>query len=199
MSQKLKRIAGGALTCIAIAAPGCAHPKPKPVVPQAPVGHAPDWVKQLPKEKGVICALGAVDPTFYKQDGVVHAAERARAELARNVEVHIWAYMKDVVTTRGQSTQSYVGSEVDSAVTDGVVAGAEVRSSWYDQYGLVSRAGMTYALACMRTDESAARLAEKLRQAKPDEMDEKTVEKVKERAQSLFDQLEAMEDAKRGS
>lgn len=177
---------------------GCAHKRHKQDLKKTVVKTPgpPAWVKKMPHESGYVCAVGAVSPTFYRDDGLELAAEKARSELARNIEVHIWSYMKDVDSTRGGYAKELVTSEVESAVTDGVIAGAEVRSTWYDEHGAVSRVGMTYALACMSTSESVSKLAEKLREAHPDEADEQKIEQVKERAQSLFDELEKMETAK---
>ena len=162
-------------------------PKPTPT-------KVPDWVQATPTRKGRVCAVGAVDPTFYRQDGLVYAAEAARNELARSIQVHIYSVMYDVETERGGSTQQHIVSEVVTAVHDGVLSGAEIMGTWFDGAGAVSRQGMTYALACMSTDQSVAQLAEKLEQAFPDEEDKDAIAQVRDRAKAAFDELEAMED-----
>jgi hypothetical protein len=156
----------------------------------------PDWVKRTPTAKGKLCAQGAVDPTFYRQDGRIHAAEAARNELARSVQVHINSIMYDYDSTSGGSVRQYIVSEVTTAVQDGVVAGAEILEYWFDEHGAVSRRGMTYALACMSTDRSAAELAEKLEQLKVEHPEDGArIEAVKERARQAFDDLERLEAA----
>ncbi|MCB9645307.1 MAG: LPP20 family lipoprotein [Deltaproteobacteria bacterium] len=154
----------------------------------------PDWVYQIPKMAGKVCATGAVDPTFYRQDGRVNAAEAARNELARSIQVHISSIMYDTETSRGGSVQNYIVSEVVTAVNEGVLAGAEILSYWFDGTGAVSRTGMTYALACMDINQSVSDLADKLEAAYPGEEHKNEIAAVKERARVAFDELEAMEE-----
>ena len=59
--------------------------------------------------------------------------------------------------------------------------------------------GMTYALACMDTNQTVAELADKLQAAFPDEEEADQIAAVKERARAAFDELEAMEDARAGT
>ena len=167
-----------------------------PSPPPSASSRAPDWVRAVPSKKGRICAVGGVEPTFYRQDGMVYAAEAARNELARSIQVHIYSVMYDVESARGGSTQQYIVSEVVTAVHDGVLAGAEIVSTWFDEGGAVSKKGMTYALACMDTEQSVAQLAERLEQAFPDEEHKEAIAQVRERAKAAFDELESMEEKK---
>ena len=192
---------------ISVTTSACGGAKPKApeivMVPPAPPESekptpAPVWVSSVPQPKGQVCATGAVDPTYYRQDGRTRAAEAARNELARSIEVHITSVMVDVETSRGGSVNQYIVSEVTSLVENGVVQGAEVVSYWYDPVGSVSRRGMTYALACIRTDQSLERLTESLKTAYPEEEDQEKVEAIRDRAQNLFDELEQMEEKKTG-
>ncbi|CAN0520391.1 unnamed protein product, partial [Laminaria digitata] len=155
---------------------------------------APDWVFEIPSKPGHVCATGAVDPTFYRQDGRVNAAEAARNELARSIQVHISSIMYDTSTTRGGSVRQHIVSEVVTAVNEGVLSGAEIIGYWYDARGSVSRVGMTYAYACMDTTQSVADLAAKLEEAYPDEEHKDQIAAVKDRARAAFDDLEAMEN-----
>ncbi|MCC7385264.1 MAG: LPP20 family lipoprotein [Deltaproteobacteria bacterium] len=159
-------------------------------------GSAPDWVMRTPQKKGSICAVGAVDPTFFRQDGLTHAAESARNELARTVQVKINAVMYDYQDNTGSRTDQSFVQEVVGSISDVVLSGAQVLEYWYDERGSVSRRGMTYALACMDTDQSVAQLAERLQQAAPSEDREEKIAEVRERAQAAFDELEAMEEKK---
>ena len=192
---------------VSIAACGGGRAKPPPpvrVVPPAPPVSErrtppPEWVTSVPQPQGQVCATGGVDPTYYRQDGRRFAAEAARNELARSIEVHITSVMVDVETSRGGSVNQYIVSEVVSFVEDGVVRGAEVLSYWYDAVGSLSRRGMTYALACIRTDQSLEQLTESLKAAYPEAQDQAKVEAIRERAENLFDELEQMEVKKKAS
>lgn len=188
----MRRVAVGALVSLFIGCGGGNANTPR-IKPPPPHVDVPDWVYQNPTRSGFVCATGAVDPTYYKQDGRVYAAEAARNELARTIQVTIYSVMYDYESNRGGSVRQYIVSEVESAVAGGVLSGAEVSQYWYDQYGTVSGAGMTYALACMRTDESVEALAEKIKEAYPEEEREAALEGVRTRAKAAFDELEAME------
>jgi hypothetical protein len=162
-------------------------PPPKPDVV------VPEWVLKLPRQPGNICATGAVDPTFYRQDGRTQAADSARNELARTIQVKVTSVMYDEQTSRGSYVDQSFVSQVVGSISDVVLSGAQVTEYWFDEYGHVSRRGMTYALACMPTDQSVAQLAEKLKAANPDAEDADKIEQVRERAKAAFDELEAME------
>lgn len=160
---------------------------------------APEWVLRTPRLKGNVCAVGAVDPTFYRQDGLTRSAEAARNELARTVQVKISSVMLDEQTVRGSHIEESSIQEVIGSISDVVLSGAQVMEYWYDDRGSVSRRGMTYALACMATDQSAAELAEKLKNVLPEGEDkEKKIADVRARAAAAFDELEQMEAKKRG-
>jgi hypothetical protein len=195
--------ASGALWGCAGSSHASSEPVPDPIL-AASSQHAPsedrpapEWVMKTPRMKGNICAVGVVDPTFFRQDGVTHAGEAARNELARTVQVKISAAMIDVETSRGASVQESFVQEVVGSISDVVLSGAQVMEVWYDARGAVSRQGMTYALACMPTDQSVAALAEKLKASavQADDKD-KQIAAVKDRAKAAFDELEAMENKK---
>ncbi len=188
------RLVMSALAIVAGTACSSTPEAPKvPPPPPTPV-EVPDWVHQLPKKPGHVCATGAVDPTYYRQDGRVNAAEAARNELARSIQVHISSVMYDTSTQRGGGVRQFIVSEVVTAVNEGVLSGAEILAYWFDATGTVSRDGMTYALACMDTKQSVADLAAKLETAFPDEEHKDQIIAVKERARAAFDELEAMEN-----
>ncbi len=176
---------------------GCGGSQEVPPAPPPPPIHVdvPEWVNRVPRKDGQICATGAVDPTFYRQDGRTSAAETARAELARTVQVKVTAVMYDEQSNNGSYVDQAIVTEVIGSISEAVISGAEVLSYWFDEYGSVSRRGMTYALACMRTDQSVAELADKLKEAFPDQENEDKIEAVKERAKAAFEELEKQEDA----
>jgi hypothetical protein len=167
-----------------------AEPLPKPHV------EIPEWVLRTPRMPGNICATGAVDPTFYRQDGRGQAADSARNELARTIQVKVTSVMYDEQTNSGSYVDQSFVSQVVGSISDVVISGAQVMEYWFDEYGHVSRKGMTYALACMPTDQSVAQLAEKLKAANPESDDAAKIEQVRERAKAAFDELEAAEAKK---
>lgn len=185
---------GVVAACASTPTPGVATEAP----PKAAGGGraAPDWVMRTPKMKGNICAVGACDPTFFRQDGLLAAGDAARAELARSVQVKITSVMYQEESTRGAYVDQAFVSEVVGSISDVVLSGATVMETWFDEGGSVSRKGMTYALACMPTDASVAQLAEKLKAAAPAEEDKDKIAAVRDRAKAAFDELEAMEDKK---
>ena len=72
-----------------------------PAALTAKKGNAPEWVLRTPRMPGNICATGAVDPTFYRQDGRTQAADSARNELARTIQVKVSSVMYDETSTNG--------------------------------------------------------------------------------------------------
>lgn len=196
------RVTVGAALFVFAGACGSSTPPPQQPAASAaskPAGRAaPEWVMRTPKMKGNICAVGAVEPTFYRQDGIVSAGEAARAELARSVQVKITSVMYQEESSSGGYVDQAFVSEVVGSISDVVLAGSQVMESWYDESGSVSKKGMTYALACMPTDQSAAQLAEKLAAAAPAEENKDKIAAVREKAKAAFDELEAME-AKKGA
>lgn len=181
-----------------------ARPPPPTLVP-APSGSdvgsrsrgpAPDWVLRTPRTPGNICAVGTVDPTFYRQDGVRFAADAARNELARTIEVKVSSVMYDEQTIRGSYVDEAFVQQVVGTMSDVVLSGAQIVESWYDELGSVSRRGMTYALACMATDQSVAELAERLKLAAAEAGEDQAdrIQDVRERAADLFKELEEQEE-----
>lgn len=150
----------------------------------------PAWVDRVPDMHGKMCALGAAEPTFFKQDGKIYAAENARAQLAATLQTTVQSVMMDVQSSAGPSSidQAYV-TQVGAFASDAVVQGAQVISYWYDDTGVRGRASATYALACMGTDQSMAELDKKLQQTFPENPDKNHA--VRERAQAAFDALDA--------
>lgn len=173
------------------------NPHVLPPKKKGPVKTAPKWVMKTPSIKDKVCAVGAVDPTFYRDDGRRNASEAARNELARTVQVKISTVMYDEVNSHGGGFTDEVSiQQIVGSISDVVLSGAQVVEIWFDEHGVVDRDGMTYALACMPKDASMKEFAEKLEaaaatQESPDK--EKRIQRVKENARKAFDELEAME------
>ena len=195
----------GVAVCSLLGAPGCGSGRraQQPVLveagsrPSASRQAAPDWVLRTPYMKGKICAVGAVDPTFYRQDGRTQASDAARNELARTVQVKIGSIMYDEQTVHGTFVDQATVQEVVGSISEVVLSGAQVMEVWFDATGSVSRKGMTYALACMPTDQSVAELADRLQQVASSTTAgaaSDRIARVKENARKAFDDLEAMEN-----
>lgn len=171
----------------------CRSAPPVAATPPAPAPEAriPGWMERTPSPRGEVCAVGAVDRTFFVQDAHARAAEAARLELAKTIEVQVSSVMYDYQSTRGSWVRASEVVQVIASVRDGVVHGAEVRATWRDVHGLHLAPGMTFALACLRTDVTVEQLASVLREAK--EADAADVQSVRERAQAAFDELAELE------
>jgi hypothetical protein len=155
--------------------------------------NVPVWVDRVPDMKGKICALGSAEPTFFREDGKIYAAENARAQLASTISLRVESVMIDIQSTN--SGNNYVDhqyvTQAQSFATDAVVQGAQVISCWYDDAGSRGRKSATYALACLDTNSSVAELNNRLQQAYP--QNEKTNQQIRERAKAAFDELEKEE------
>lgn len=179
---------------IALAACGGSDvPPPAAAVSSVPV---PAWVDRVPEQKGKVCALGTAEPTFYREDGKIYAAENARNQLAMTISVRVQAVMIDIQEHDSSFQDSTYVQEAQSYATDAVVAGAQVLSYWYDEFGSRGRKSATYALGCLSTDASATQIAERLQQAHPENKDK--IAEVRERAKAAFDNLEAEETKRLG-
>jgi hypothetical protein len=168
-----------------------AAPPPRAAVAADP--NVPAWVDKVPDVKGKICALGTAEPTFFREDGKIYAAENARTQLAATLSIKVESVMIDIQSTNSSENyvdQQYV-TQAQSFATDAVVQGAQVISYWYDDTGTRGRKNATYALACLDTNSSVAELNNRLQQAYP--QNEKTNQKIRERAKAAFDDLEKEE------
>lgn len=175
---------------------GARAPSPPAPAPSAP-DPVPEWIRRTPSPPGEICAVGSVDRTFFAQDARRRAAEAARVELAKTVEVRVKSVMYDYQSTRGGWVRSSDVVAVVESVAEGVLHGAEVRAVWRDDRGAHLAPGMTHALACLRTDVPVEKLAGALEEAWSEATDDE-VEGVRRRAQDAFDELSQLESAPPG-
>ena len=110
----------------------------------------PQWATSAPKKDGMLCAVGTSEPTFYMEDAKLYAAENARKELARSLNLKIKNIMIDITTERGSQVDEGTLMEVSSWTTEVVLRESQIMEYWYDKDGVVSgRKGFTYALACI--------------------------------------------------
>jgi len=124
----------------------------------------PDWVQKVPREKGRLCAVGASEPTYYREDAKKYAAENARGELARSLHVNIKSIMVDITTEKGGDIAEGRIIEASSWASEAALKESEITSFWYDEEGVapVRKKGVSYALACMPLKNTAQGISEKL-------------------------------------
>jgi hypothetical protein len=166
---------------------------------KGPKKTAPDWVMRTPSIEKKVCAVGSVDPTFYRDDGRKNASDAARNQLAKTVQVKISTVMYDEINTHGGGWTDEVSvQQIVGSISDVVLSGAQIAEVWFDEHGVVDRDGMTYAMACMPTDASMKELAAKLEAvgAQDDPNRQKRIQRVKDNAQKAFDELENLEEKK---
>jgi len=110
----------------------------------------PEWVVKEPRMKGMICAVGMSEPTYYRDEAKDNAAGQARAELARALSVQIESIMVDITSDRGTEIDEATVMQVSSWTSSLVLENSEPRGYWYDAEGIVAgRRGVTFALVCM--------------------------------------------------
>jgi len=174
---------------VVVTACGGSTPPPQAAAPAA--NAPPSWVDHMGDTKGKLCAMGTAEPTFYREDGKIYAAENARAQLAQTLSVRVQTVMVDIQTSNSQDVDQAYVMQAQSFATDAVIAGAQIISYWYDETGSRGRSKATYALACIDTNMSVAELNSRLQQAYPKDKDKN--QQVRERAKAAFDALEKEE------
>ena len=112
---------------------------------------APLWVTRTPEKTGTYCAVGASEPTFYKEDAQRYASDNARKELARILSLDVKNIMIDIAAEKGGQVEESEFIQVSSWTTSVVLKDSKIQEIWYDEDGSASsgRKDITYALACM--------------------------------------------------
>jgi len=111
----------------------------------------PPWVLKTPRERGRICAVGMSEPTFYSDDAKRYAAESARKELSRTLNMSIRNVMVEISTDRGTDVDEATVASVSSWTAEAVLHESTIKEYWFDSNGAASSGikNITYALACM--------------------------------------------------
>lgn len=124
----------------------------------------PDWVRRVPRERGRLCAVGASEPTYFREDAKNYAAENARNELARSLHVDIKSIMVDISSEKGGDIAEGSVIEASAWASEAVLKESEITSYWYDEEGIASfkKKGITYALACMPLKNTAQEVSKRL-------------------------------------
>lgn len=146
---------------------------------------APDWVTSAPRIENMICAVGTSDPTFFPEDAKQYAAENARKELARVLNIEIKTIMVDIASDKGGSVDEATVTEVSSWASFAVVENSQIMGCWHDATGSVSqKKNITYALCCMPKKFNRADLETRLTSGKS------TPEDISRSVTQIIDKLE---------
>lgn len=134
---------------IVLYAPGCQTAQKQPVK-AAPAINIPDWIRSEPKIEGMICAIGSSGPTYYKDDAKEYAAENARKELAKTLQIKIDSFLIDYSNEKGTTIDEATVAQITSTATSAVVENSKVIDYWYDEEGIaVKGKKFSFALCCM--------------------------------------------------
>ena len=155
---------------------GCQTAQQPPIKAMS-ANNIPDWLRGEPKVEGMICAIGSSGPTFYKDDAKAYAAENARKELAKTIQIRIESILIDFSAEKGSSIDEATVAQVTSSATSAVVENSKVIDYWYDEEGIVSnQKNFTFALCCMPRKVNKSILAGGMtsieRRLNQDEMDQ---------------------------
>ena len=167
-AERAGRQAGsGRLLCLALACAlaGCAAAGPEPEgAATAKQPGPPEWVVtgRTPEISGwPVCAVGVAGPTYFREDAVEAAVDKARGALARPLQVRIETRSLDIQTERGGRHESQTVMEVASHVNEAVLERSTILGVWYDGpgEGFAKTPQCTYALVCMDQASLPAPLA----------------------------------------
>jgi len=113
--------------------------------------NVPTWIDKLPYEKGKLYAVGICGPTYFRDDGLVRAADNARKELAKSLGGRIQSVVLTKQSARaGQLDEAFLFSATSWSM-DIVMTCSQIVTSWVDDQGEFSggQRGYTYALAVL--------------------------------------------------
>ena len=155
--------------------------------PRLSTACAPDWVTRGcsafwgDDHPSKLCGVGSFGGTRNHSLAVTGAQGRGRTAIARSLDLHVKAMLKDYQSTTAgaekQSDEQHV-TDVSKQITDFSLSGTEMKDFW------ISQAGTVYALVVLDVDkftDSVSRmnhLSEEIRAA------------VEERARSSFKELD---------
>jgi hypothetical protein len=163
--------------------------KPESISPR----RVPRWIQRTGKQPGGrLCAVGFSLPTFHPDKTFDVVVEDVRSQLAEVLQTLVSSYYEELTTNRYQLFEM-----MTVASTQAVSKGAIITAFWYDRDGIgpFQRKRTTYGWGCVYPVDvmkSAIRSVEK-------ELPERTVAKVRERAQAAFDELDTEIEKRDGS
>jgi hypothetical protein len=185
---------------VALGLGACAKKTPKPIeqVMGGEFKGAPDWVTKscgtYYKTKGtpMICGVGSVGGSRNVSLMRTAAEARARAELARSLQVKVKAMLKDyqATTTGGQDFGTSAADEqhvvdVSKQITDMTLSGTELVDTW------VSPNGTFYALVAMDVEKFKGAVS------KMNNLSDSVRKAVEQRADKAFGELDEEIDKER--
>lgn len=150
---------------VACSLAACAHSPSNPLASE--LADAPDWVKgdcrvKLKNaSKASACGVGSISGTENPSLARSGAQARARTDLARSLQTHVKAMVKDYQATASAAVESAKGStdeqyvaDVARQITDTVLSGSRLDNSW------ISPAGTYYALVVLDAESFAQALGQ---------------------------------------
>jgi hypothetical protein len=159
--------------------------------PQTPA-RVPDWIRRTGKQAGGrLCAVGFSLPTFHPDKTFDVVVEDIRSQLADVLQTLVSSYYEELSSHRYQLYEM-----MTVATTQAISKGAIVTSYWYDRDGIgpFRRKRSTYGWGCVYpVDVMKTSIA-----SVEKELPEQVIAKVRERAQSAFDELDAEIDKREG-
>lgn len=156
----------------------------------------PDWLDDAGKKSdGRLCAIGFSLPTFHPDKTFQKVVEDVRWQLSEVIKTFVSTYFEELTTTRFQAMES-----MTLATTEGVSKGVIVTHYWYDRDGSgpVGEKRSTYGLGCVYPVEILVSSAAAVEEAAPED-EKEVIRKVRERAQSAFDDLDAEIEKREGA
>lgn len=157
----------------------------------------PSWLSsyaRLPKgEKlgtepdGRVCATGFSLPTFHPDKTFQAVVEDVRWQLTTIIEAFVSSYFEEYSNTCSQTFES-----MTLAVNDGISKGVIVTQYWYDRDGIgpLGKQRSTYGYGCVYPVDVMISSATQIEEAAPED-EREVIRKVRERAESAFEDLDA--------
>jgi len=147
--------------------------------------HVPTWIARTGKQPGGrLCAVGFSLPTFHPDKTFDVVVEDVRSQLAMVLQTLVSSYHEELTTDRYQLFEM-----MTVATTQAVSKGAIITAFWHDRDGIgpFNKKRTTYGWGCVYPVDVMKRSIEAVEKQLP----ENIVAKVRERAQSAFDDLDA--------
>lgn len=147
------------------------------------VPNAPDWILKAPIGQGFIYAVGNSGNTLYHSDARRRAADDARKELAKSLEVKISSIT--LIFTNADSRNIYNETflvEATSQAVNTVAQNSRIIEYWVDSRGLVPgmEPNTVYALATMRAHEVVGKLSDTAKRVLTEDQSTEVIERTKE-------------------
>lgn len=167
-------------------------------------GQVPEWIDWIGSQRGArMCAVGYSDPGFHADAVVETVVEDLRGQLvsaARSVVMSA-AEEKSICSGVDRTVCRQSISELTAAATEAVSKGVVVTHFWFDKTGIGprKRKNSVYGWGCVYPVVAVANAAPPPEKAETQKLDPATIEKVKEHAEAMFEELDQEEFKRRAS